>query len=185
MKFIPTSTHIVEEIKKQAKKLQRKNGGKHTDLLEQAAKQKGYLHWHHVTQCAKHTEQLGISSLSAECFYVIQKVKRGENVIIMTGPETAKIPFILFGCNNDVWLFEPKENTAACLMLQGETLPLQFIEENHQQIKIEWDSSLAEITEFFLFILNSETNQEKGYAYPTDILEALTNVLMRAKNIKL
>ena len=88
MKFIPTSTFTVEQLKKQAKKLQRSKGGKHTDLLNVVAKQANYLHWHHVTLCAQHTANLGPNSLSAECFYLLEKVRRDENVLIRTGPET-------------------------------------------------------------------------------------------------
>ena len=50
MRYIPTSDAVVERLRKQAKKVQRSGGGKHTDLLNKVAKAAGYDHWHHVVQ---------------------------------------------------------------------------------------------------------------------------------------
>ncbi|MCG7656074.1 hypothetical protein [Wielerella bovis] len=116
---------------------------------------------------------------------MIQTVKRGDShVIVMTGSETAKTPFVLFGCDNDVWLFDPIHDSVACLMLHGETFSFEFMEENNQQIKIEWNCSLTKITELFLIIFNHDTQQTKGFSYPTNVLESLANVLAKAKNLK-
>jgi len=51
MRFIPTSDAQLAQLRKQAKKLQRASGGKHTELLDQVARAAGYDHWHHALQC--------------------------------------------------------------------------------------------------------------------------------------
>lgn len=181
MKFIPTSKFTVEKLKKQAKKIQRTKGGKHTDLLNIVAQQAGYLHWHHVTLCATHTENLGGSSLSAECFYVMHKVRQGQNVLVRTGPETAQTPFIILGVSDDVWLIEPKENAISCLMLHGEVLPLEF-EETSSQIKILWTKNIVSITEHALIVFSIEESINKAYLYPSELLEKLAHQITLAKN---
>ena len=55
MRFIPTFDTRVEQLKLEAKKIQRKRGGKHTELLDKVARGAGYDHWHHVVQCQKRT----------------------------------------------------------------------------------------------------------------------------------
>ena len=181
MKFIPTSQFTVEQIKKQAKKTQRIKGGKHTELLNSVAKQNGYLHWHHVTLCADHTEKLGSSSLSAECFYVMSKVRQGNAVLVLTGPETARTPFVLFGANNDAWLIELKAGFAHCLMLNGETFALNF-EETSEKIEISGGLDIVKITEYALIIRDAETSVDKAYFYPSDMLEILEEQIMLAQN---
>lgn len=88
MRFIPTFDARVEQLKLEAKKLQRKRGGKHTELLDRVARGAGYDHWHHVVQCHRHTaSQRGGEALLAECTNVVQAEQAGEIKIVMTGPE--------------------------------------------------------------------------------------------------
>jgi hypothetical protein len=61
MRFIPTTDEIVARLRKQAKRLQRAHGGKHTDLLTRVAKGAGYDHWHHVIQCQTRSPPSDIS----------------------------------------------------------------------------------------------------------------------------
>ena len=65
MRHIPISAARVDTLRKQAKKRQRECGGRHTDLLDQVAREAGYDHWHHVTVCAQTTQ--ADQSIDAVC----------------------------------------------------------------------------------------------------------------------
>ena len=73
MRFIPTTAEAVESLKKQAKKLQRKSGGKHTEALDRVARGAGYNHWHHVTLCLNQGSKSNpFDALKAECALMIE-----------------------------------------------------------------------------------------------------------------
>jgi hypothetical protein len=63
MRYLPTPDEVVERLKKQAKKLQRSGAGKHSDLLNRAAKQAGYDHWHHVVKCNENAKAVAQMTL--------------------------------------------------------------------------------------------------------------------------
>ena len=97
MRFIPTFDTLVDSLKKKAKQLQRKGGGKHADLLNRVARSAGYDHWHHVVQCHKITTgKRGAEALRAECVAIQEAERRGEVKVVMTGPEVGVGPFVLF-----------------------------------------------------------------------------------------
>src|SRR5688572_25930152 len=98
MRHISTSLEKVEQLKKEAKRLQRARGGKRTQLLDLVARQHGYLHWHHVTLCCKETQaRLHGDALIAECEAIADAERRGDIKLVMTGPESsASQPFVLF-----------------------------------------------------------------------------------------
>lgn len=56
MKFIPTSIADLEKLKGRAKTLKRRHSLKHRDALERAAKEAGYLHWHHAIKCQERSD---------------------------------------------------------------------------------------------------------------------------------
>ena len=127
MRYIPTSAATVDSLKKQAKKLQRKAGGKHADLLNRVAKSAGYDHWHHVTLCVKQAEaQRGLGALEAECEAAVRAARDGRDVIVLTGPEVVAVPLILLASQGDAWLLDPEENLALCLMFRGERMKWSF-----------------------------------------------------------
>lgn len=139
MRSIPTSAATVEALKKQAKKLQRKSGGKHADWLNRVAKSAGYDHWHHVTLCLQEFEQQrGVDALDAECDIIVRAAVEGIEKIIVTGSEVLPVPFILFASQGDAWLLDPDENLAFCLMFQGQKMPRHF-RDSTRQIEIRWD----------------------------------------------
>ncbi len=143
MRYIATSAATVDSLKKQAKKLQRKTGGKHADLLNRVAKGAGYLHWHHVTQCLEQTEaKTGIESLEAECEIILRAAREGIEKVIMTGPETLTIPLVLFSGQGDAWLLDPEENMALCLRFAGQQQDRSFIDAA-DGIEIDWDGVFA------------------------------------------
>lgn len=141
MRYIPTSAATVDALKKQAKKLQRKGGGKHADLLNRVAKSAGYDHWHHVTLCLQEFEQQrGVDALDAECEIILRAAVDGIDKIIVTGPEVLPVPFVLFASQGDAWLLDPEENLALCLMFRGEKMTRVF-RDHARQIEIAWDGA--------------------------------------------
>ena len=79
MRYIPTSDEVVERLKKQAKKLQRSGGGKHSDLLNRVAKQAGYDHWHHVVKCNEHASAASqMRTIRVECEAIVAAELRGD-----------------------------------------------------------------------------------------------------------
>src|SRR5690554_4471696 len=45
------STQDLDRLKQQARKLKREQQIPHTQALERIAKERGFHHWHHVTEC--------------------------------------------------------------------------------------------------------------------------------------
>lgn len=158
MRYIPTSDAVVERLRKQAKKLQRNGGGKHTDLLNRVAKAAGYDHWHHAVQCnenAKAATQM--RSIREECEAIIAAERRGVIKIVMTQAGVACPPFVLFSTGlGDAWLLEPDEQLAMCLVWQGAREEIG-ISEDPSRIEVAWDGSYELLGDFF----NLETNNPK------------------------
>lgn len=150
MRYIPTSDCVVEQLKKQAKKLQRSKAGKHSDLLNRVAKQAGYDHWHHVVQCnevAKATTDL--SAIRDECSAIISSELSGEARAVMTGPELQVGPFVLFSTGvGDAWLLEPDEQLAMCLVWQGVRQEIG-IRDDPARMEISWDCEFELLGDFF------------------------------------
>lgn len=143
MRYIPTSAAKVDDLKKQAKKRQRKDGGKHAELLNRVARGAGYDHWHHVTLCLKEFEErAGFGKLNAELDLIIQAARAGETRIVITGPEMMTVPLVLFTAQGDAWMLDANENAAMCLIWHGESLP-RNIKDAGRNIEIEWDSEFA------------------------------------------
>jgi len=139
MRFIPTTPDTVEALKKRAKKLQRNGGGKHADLLNRVAKDAGYDHWHHVTQCLLDgTHDKTVDALAAECRRIVSAAHEGMDKLIVTGPELLADPLILYACGGDAWLLEPSENLVSCLRFQNEEYP-PSIGARNGQVVIAWD----------------------------------------------
>lgn len=149
MRFIPTSTDTVESLKKQAKKLQRKAGGKHAEALDRVARGAGYNHWHHVTLCLKQeSTKNSFEVLKAECELVVKAALGGLTKLVMTGPELLPRPLVLLACEGDAWLLEPDEKLAMCLVFQGELQPYQ-LEDEPTRIKVGWDGTFELAGQFF------------------------------------
>lgn len=119
MRYIPTSDETVEQLRKQAKKLQRKGGGKHTELLDKVAKQSNYDHWHHVVECyGRGQAAAGLAGLQRECEKIIASELAGQVKIVTTSPDIGPGSFVLFSTGvGDAWLLDPVEQTAMCLVL--------------------------------------------------------------------
>jgi hypothetical protein len=143
MRYIPTSAATAEALKKQAKKLQRKSGGKHAELLDRIARGAGYDHWHHVTLCLRETEaKEGVDALNAECDLIVRAAREGKDRIVITGPETLTVPLVLFASQGDAWLIDADEGMATCLIWRGEAQVRDF-EGAANDIEIAWDGRFA------------------------------------------
>lgn len=141
MRYIPTSAATVDSLKKQAKRLQRKAGGKHADLLNRVAKSAGYDHWHHVTLCLKQGEaRRELGALEAECEAAVRAASEGRDLVVVTGPEVVSVPLVLLASQGDAWLLDPEENLALCLMFRGERMNWSF-RDTDRQIGITWDGA--------------------------------------------
>ncbi|MEQ6438229.1 hypothetical protein V8Z74_24935 [Comamonas sp. w2-DMI] len=151
MRFIPTFNPRVEQLKLEAKKLQRKRGGKHTELLDRVARGAGYDHWHHVIQCQRNTAaKHGGQVLLAECENIVRAEQAGEIRVVMTGPEVQVGPFILFSTGlGDAWLLSPEEDLSLCLMWRGQVNEPK-ITETHQVLEISWDATYELASPFMM-----------------------------------
>lgn len=179
MRFIPTTAARVEQLKKQAKRLKSTKGGKHVDLLNAVAKTAGYDHWHHVTLCLERTERSAhVRSLADEVDRILAAEKTGEIVMIMTGPEiTSEGPLVLFSTGvGDAWLIDPDDNSAACLMWQGEKRPAPF-REQADAIEIDWDGDLALNGQFVNLDCPAtpEIGRRAVAGYPVDAIREILN----------
>ncbi len=167
MRYIPTSAATVDSLKKQAKKLQRRGGGKHSDLLNRVARGAGYDHWHHVTLCLRETEeQEGFGRLNAEIDLIIRAAGAGESKIIVTGPEMVTVPLVLFASQGDAWMLDVAEGSAMCLIWRGEVLE-RGIRDAGRHIEIAWDGSFALAGEAFTVETdNADIGSRAIHGYP-------------------
>lgn len=183
MRHIPTSANRVDAMKRQAKLLQRNGGGKHADLLNRVARQNGYLHWHHVTLCAKESQAAEHGdALIAECHAIASAELAGKVKIVVTGPESsASQPFVLMSTGiGDAWLLDPRENRAACVVWRGElrSPPARI---NEQRLEVLWDGSFDLLGDFFRATTDDSDIGTRAIAgYP---MEALREALERARSI--
>jgi hypothetical protein len=161
----------VDSLERQAKKLQRKVGGKHADLLDRVARGAGYDHWHHVTLCLKDTEaKTGVESLNAECGAIIRAAREGQEKIVVTGPETLTVPLVMFASQGDAWLLDADEGMAMALLWQGETRS-RVIEDVGNDIEVEWDGTFT--LDGDVFSVDTEhavIGKRRIFGYPLDEL---------------
>jgi hypothetical protein len=149
MRYIPTSDQVVEQLKKQAKKLKRAGGGKHSDLLDRVAKQAGYNHWHHVVSCNESaTAASQLRSIREECESIIAAEQRGQVKVVVTKDGIACPPFVLFSTGiGDAWLLEPDENLAMCLMWHGGREEIG-VSNDPSRIQVAWDGAYELLGDF-------------------------------------
>jgi hypothetical protein len=124
MRYVPISAEKVEQLKKQAKRLQRKSGGKHAELLDRVARGAGFDHWHHVTQCLQANDDLEGMALLRSKIVAFQKLAaEGQQRVEVTGPEMISTPFVMFAAEGDAWLLDPRQQECMCLAFHGEPIP--------------------------------------------------------------
>ncbi len=172
MRYIPTSDARVEQLRKLAKKLQRKGGGKHSDLLDKVAKQANYDHWHHVVEChGRGAAASGMSTLWRECEAIAAAELRGESKMIVTGPEIGAGPFVLFSTGiGDAWLLDPSEQLGMCLVWQGSKRKLA-LSEDPSKLELGFEGHYELLGKFFSIQSHDEDIGERAIAgYPLDEL---------------
>lgn len=151
MRYIPTSQSSFENLKKEAKRLQREKGVKHVDALERVARRHGYHHWGHVVHCRRQTEvdEFG-HPLIAACERIVRDEISGRGRLVVTGPEaSASQPFVLFSTMvGDAWLLDPLSGAAACLMWQGKRRD-NPVSSAAEKLHILWDCDYELVGTFF------------------------------------
>lgn len=142
MLFIKTTPKTLKTLQNLAKKRRHNTGEKYVDCLEIEAKIAKYHSWHHVTQCAKRTGSKLIQlNFIEECQKVLDDEFDGKQTFIGIYQNEINTTFFLFSTGDgDVWLIEPIEQLALCLMWHYEPQTI-FIEETDERFEIEWDGT--------------------------------------------
>jgi hypothetical protein len=167
MRYINTPDHVVEQLKKQARKQQRAGGGKYTDLLNLVAKQAGYANAQAVAQ---------IRSIREQCEAIIAAEMHGEVKVITTQDGKACPPFVLFSTGiGDAWLLEPNEYLAMCLVWQGEQ-QTNGLSDDPDRIQVAWDGMYELLGDFFNVESNHPVIGSRAIAgYPISEIRRLLN----------
>lgn len=181
MRYLPTSPEKVEALKKQAKKLQRKGGGKHADLLNTVAKRAGYDHWHHVVQCAGRGSAVrdDFTDLLEVCATVTEGAKAGKQLLVTSKDAIGGVPMVLFStADGDAWLLEAELEMALCLSWHGEP-KAPTIRQNGNEVEIHWDGPFELRGPFFEIETALEGVGHRAIAgYPVDQIREFLNKVM-------
>lgn len=88
MRFIITPAATVSKLKKAAKLASRNTGVVHAEALDMVARQAGYNHWKHVTECAEHTASDGKAALqrTARDFAKEHQPLKTQSFTVLLGP---------------------------------------------------------------------------------------------------
>lgn len=135
MKFIPTNPADVEKLKTRAKVLKRNLHVTHREALERAAREKGYLHWHHVTLCQKESDLAArMATYRFLCQSIQQDALRGETHYL-AGANPMR--YVLFANGHkDAALLEMSSREALVLSVQGEAREFTVVDGDFPDI--EW-----------------------------------------------
>lgn len=139
MKFIPTTVADVEKLKSRAKILKRKFKIKHRDALEKAARESGYLHWHHVTLSqAESDRQARNLTLSFLCESMTKDALRGEtHYLAFFEP----MPFVLFANGKHTGVLLASESPD-CLLLAVDGEEVKWVIEGvGENTKVVWNAT--------------------------------------------
>lgn len=184
MRFIVTTDQAVEQLKKQAKKLQRKGSGTHSDLLNKVARAAGYDHWHHVTLCLERTRQKSAAlSLADEIDGIKCAAREGVAKLVVTGPgASASQPFVLFSTTDgDAWLLDPDEYLACCLRWREADQPSPIVD-HADGVAVEWDGAFELLGDFFKVEMEQPQIGRRAIAgYPID---ELRHAITRAQSVE-
>jgi hypothetical protein len=179
MRIIPTSAALVDSMKKAAKKLQRKGGGKHTDLLDRVARQHGYRHWHHVVTCQEITADPSGGSrvnptevLLHACADAVRLAQAGESKMWVAPSDmfqNARL-VVFTTTDGDAWLLEPNDELVMCLCWHGKARPYRIRDEG-REVEMQWDGEFELRGAFFeVFTELPEIGSRLIAGYPTDAL---------------
>lgn len=150
MRHIPTTDARVEQLKKEAKRHQRKHGGKYTEALDKVAKKANYDHWHHVTLCAGESERAKAYPELDKVFNgAIEAAKRGEESVASTSGEHGVGPYVLFSSQSgDAWLLDPDGFGAICLIWKG-NMPEEGVAAAARRQETGWHAEYELLGDFF------------------------------------
>lgn len=139
MKFIPTTVADVEKLKSRAKVLKRKFRIKHREALEKAAREAGYLHWHHVTLCQQESDRKARHlSVTFLCESMTKDALKGEtHYLAFFEP----VPFVLLANGKQTGALIASESPD-CLLLAIEGQEVKWaIEGEGEDTKFAWNAT--------------------------------------------
>ncbi len=141
MKFIPTTVADVEKLKSRAKVLKRKFKIKHREALEKAAREAGYLHWHHVTLCQQESDRKARHfTVTFLCESMTKDALRGETHYLAF---FAPVPFVLLANGRQTGVLIASESQD-CLLLAVEGKEVKWVIEGEgEDTKIAWNATYA------------------------------------------
>ena len=179
MRFIRTSAAQVDSLKRAAKKLQRKDGGKHTDLLDRVARQHGYNHWYHVVTCQEMTAAPGgtpgidpTEVLLHACADAVRLAQAGEAKMWVAPSDLFQnARLVLFTTTDgDAWLLEPNDELVMCLCWHRKAMPYR-IRDDGRQVEMQWDGEFELRGPFFeVFTELPEIGSRLIAGYPVEAL---------------
>ncbi|MGO4395292.1 hypothetical protein AB4Z46_28450 [Variovorax sp. M-6] len=174
MRHILTSDARVEQLRKEAKRHQRKHGGKYTEALDKVAKKANYDHWHHVTLCAGESERAKAYPELDKIFdSAIEAAKRGEATVASTSGEHGVGPYVLFSSESgDAWLLDPDGFGAMCLIWKGK-MPEEGAAGAARREETGWHAECELLGDFFRVESELPDIGEQAIAgYPVDEIRA-------------
>lgn len=139
MKFIPTTVADIEKLKSRAKILKRKFTIKHREALEKAAREAGYLHWHHATLCQAESDRKARNlTLRFLCESMTKDALRGEtHYLAFFEP----MPFVLLANGKHTGVLLASESTE-CLLLAVDGEEVKWVIEGvGDETKIMWNAN--------------------------------------------
>jgi hypothetical protein len=139
VKFIQTTVADVEKLKSRAKILKRKFKIKHREALEKAAREAGYLHWHHATLCQTESDRKARNlTLSFLCESMTKDALRGEtHYLAFFEP----MPFVLLANGKHTGVLLASESTD-CLLLAVDGEEVKWVIEGvGENTKVMWNAT--------------------------------------------
>lgn len=139
VKFIPTTVADVEKLKSRAKVLKRKFKIKHREALEKAAREAGYLHWHHVTLSQTESDRKARHlSMNFLCESMAKDALKGETHYLA---DVEPVPFVLFANGQQAAVLLSSESPD-CLLLVAEGQEVNWaIEGEGEDTAVAWNAT--------------------------------------------
>jgi hypothetical protein len=168
VKFIPTTVADIEKLKSRAKILKRKFKIKHREALEKAAREEGYLHWHHATLCQTESDRKARNlTLSFLCESMTKDALRGEtHYLTFFQP----MPFVLLANGMHSGVLLASESTD-CLLLAVDGEEVKWVIEGvGESTKVLWNATYVLQPGYLL-----ATVKETGVVHRISVDESLLN----------
>ena len=129
----------LEKLKSRAKILKRKFKIKHREALEKAAREDGYLHWHHATLCQAESDRKARTlTLSFLCETMTKDALRGEtHYLAFFEP----VPLVLLANGKHTGVLLASESTDCLLLAVDGEVVNWVIEGVGENTEIMWNAT--------------------------------------------